>query len=326
MTVLFVCLAIIVFIPAVLAVMSVIIAKGVEKSFPPNGKFIDIDGAKIHYLDEGQGQAIVMVHGLAGQTGNFSYALLSRLAKNFRVIIIDRPGSGYSTRPAGMPARITAQSEVVAKFIKKLGLDRPLLVGHSMGGAVSLGVALNHPECVGGLALIAPLTHPMTVVPKSFRAINISSALMRRLIAWTLAVPMTMVRGKKTIKLIFGPERMPRDFATAGRGVLSLRPQSFYGASTDLNAASEDLPSMEARYTSLNLPINILYGKQDQVLDWGVHGAAMKKKLPALELETVTGGHMLPVTMPDHVATWIATAAMRIVPAHDAAGLARRAS
>jgi pimeloyl-ACP methyl ester carboxylesterase len=308
MTILLICVAAIVALLLALAAFSALIARGVEKALPPKGKFIEIDGARMHYLDKGQGPVIVMVHGLGGQTGNFSHSLLGRLTDRFRVIVIDRPGSGYSTRPSGMSARLKVQSEVVAKFIRALQLDRPLLVGHSLGGAVSLGVALDHPDCVGGLALIAPLTHPVEGVPASFRALAIASPTLRRLMAWTFAVPGSMFRGQTVLNMIFSPEQPPKNFATAGGGLLSLRPSSFYAASTDMLAVGEDLPAMAERYASLTLPIGILYGTEDRVLSWKRHGTAMQAKLPSLALELVPGGHMLPVTIPDHTAAWIAAA------------------
>ncbi|MGO4326535.1 alpha/beta fold hydrolase [Cupriavidus sp. 2TAF22] len=315
MTILIACIAIVIAIAAIvilgLVAFSALIARKVEKALPPRGKFIEIDGARLHYIDQGQGPAIVMVHGLGGQTGNFSYALLERLTSRFRVILVDRPGSGYSTRPAGMSARLSKQSEVIARFIRALELEDPLLVGHSLGGAVALGVALDHPGTAAGLALIAPLTHPVQGVPASFRALAVSPAALRRVVAWTLAIPRSILRGRAMVEFVFSPERPPADFGTAGGGLLGLRPGAFYAASTDMNSLEEDLPSMAGRYASLALPISILYGTADAVLDWRIHGQAMKDKLPALELELVPGGHMLPVTIPDQAAAWLSAAVER---------------
>ena len=133
-------------------------ARAVEKALPPQGLFLTIDGARLHYLDEGQGPAIVMIHGLGGQMAHFTYALADRLKDDFRVVLIDRPGSGYSERREGASARLRAQGDVIAKAIAALKLEKPLVVGHSLGGAIALAVALDHPDQVSGLALIAPFT------------------------------------------------------------------------------------------------------------------------------------------------------------------------
>ena len=283
-------------------------ARRVAAALPPPGQFIDIDGARLHYVDQGQGPCIVLVHGLGGQTRNFSHSLLQRLSGQYRVILLDRPGSGYSSRPRGMAADLSVQSAVVARFIRALGLERPLLVGHSFGGAVALGVALDHPEVIAGLALIAPLTHPMENPPPSMRALAIPSVAKRWLIAWTLAIPFSIRHRRRMLNAVFSPDLPPRDFATAGGGLLGLRPAAFFATSSDMLAASVGMPALAARYGALAVPVRVLFGKQDAVLDYQAHGVALKSAAPAVELTLVDGGHMLPVSAPDQTAAWIAAA------------------
>src|SRR5215469_3242811 len=121
------------------------VARRVECALPPQGRFIDIDGARIHYLDEGSGPAVLLIHGLGGQMRNFTHSLTGKLKNEFRVIVLDRPGSGYSTRPGNASAAIGTQAHTISRFIEALGLEKPLVVGHSLGGAISLALALNHP-------------------------------------------------------------------------------------------------------------------------------------------------------------------------------------
>jgi pimeloyl-ACP methyl ester carboxylesterase len=303
---------------AALAGFAAIIARRVEQVLPPRGKFMEIDGARIHYLDEGQGQPIVMIHGLGGQGRNFSHSLLSRLSGQFRVIVVDRPGSGHSSRPDGMPARLRTQASVIAQLMQQLQLEPAILVGHSLGGAVSLCTALEHPAQVAGLALIAPLTHSVQEVPPVFRGLVIASPKMRRFIAWTLATPIGMLGGKAMLEQVFAPETPPADFRTKGGGMLGLRPKAFYTASTDLESVTEDLDPMPARYAELErrgLPIAMLYGRQDALLDWQVQGQAMLASLPSMQLELVDGGHMLPLTQPEQCAALIRTLAARTTAA-----------
>jgi pimeloyl-ACP methyl ester carboxylesterase len=281
----------------------------VEKALPPRGKFLEVSGARIHYLDHGAGPAIVMVHGLGGQSGNFAYGIVERLVGEFRVIVIDRPGAGYSTRVSDDSARLGTQAAQVTEFIRRLGLERPLLVGHSLGGAVALRVALDFPEAVSGVALIAPLTQLPKQVPAPFRPLDIKSRFLRRLASWTVATPIGIRRGPAIVKAIFAPENVPADFATRGGGLLSLRPWNFYNVSTDLVNSAADLPQMVERYGSLRVPVGILYGTSDEVLDYRVHGEAMKEKVAHLRLKLVEGGHMLPVTAPEVTAEFIRAAA-----------------
>lgn len=286
----------------------------VEKALPPQGRFIEIDGARIHYLDRGQGPAIVLVHGLGWQMRNFTQSLVDRLTDEFHVILMDRAGLGHSTRSRGASAGLRAQGRLLATVIRALDLHHPLVVGHSFGGAVALATALYHPDCVGGLALIAPLTHIEDTAPAPFRALAIRSRLLRWLAAWTLATPLAILRGDDVLAVVFGPDKPPQDFATKGGGLLGLQPGSFYSASTDMVAVNDDLPDMVLRYPSLSMPVSILFGTDDGILDFRSHGTAFQGKLAAVELKLVPGrGHMLPVTAPDETADWIKATARRLI-------------
>ena len=292
-----------------LVLFTAITARRVEQALPPRGQFIEVSGARIHYLDKGSGPPIVILHGLGGQMGNFTYALLERLTDEFRVILVDRPGSGYSRRAPGATGRLTEQATIVSEFIRKLGLKRPLLVGHSLGGAIALGVALDHPEAVKALALVAPLTHVPKQVPAPFRALDINSNFLRWLVAWTVATPIGIRRGKAILDAIFSPDPAPADFPIRGGGILGLRPRSFYNTSSDMRAVNFDLGRMIARYSSLQVPVHILYGTTDEVLDHHVHGEGMKAKSSLISVELIPGGHMLPITAPDLTAKFIKSAA-----------------
>jgi pimeloyl-ACP methyl ester carboxylesterase len=242
-------------------------ARGVEKRLPPPGRFIDVDGATLHYLDEGSGPPLLLIHGLAGQVRVFTHSLLDRLKTEHRVIILDRPGSGYSTRPAQASAAIRAQARTIARFIEEIGVEQPLVVGHSLGGAIALALALNHPEQVAGLALLAPLTHPREEMPPLLRGLAIGSPLLRWFVAWTSVVPLSIANRKRVLDVAFGPDPVAPDYGTRGGGLLNLRPNSFINASRDLMAANDDLLDMHRRYHELKMPVGVLFGTADRLLD-----------------------------------------------------------
>ncbi|MEH2560525.1 alpha/beta fold hydrolase [Bradyrhizobium sp. AZCC 2289] len=92
-------------------------ARKVEAALPPRGRFMEIGGERLHHVDTGgTGPAAVMIHGLGGNLLHFDYALAGRLAAEFRLILVDRPGSGYSTRGDGADATITAQAAAIAQL------------------------------------------------------------------------------------------------------------------------------------------------------------------------------------------------------------------
>lgn len=274
-------------------------ARKIEAGFKPSGKFMDVDGQRIHYVDKGQGPPIVMIHGLGGNLLNYSYALADRLAKDHRVILVDRPGSGFSVRPKGMPANLKAQAATLAKVMRNLKLERPVLVGHSLGGALSLTIAMDHPDCAGAVALIAPLTQVRTEVPPVFKGLDVPSPLMRTILGWTLATPMSIINREKVLGVVFGPEAVPADFAIRAGGVLGLRPIAFYNTSTDMLEVAADMPAVMATYPSISYPVGMLYGRGDMLLDYKLDGEGMKAVCPQLDLRVIEGGHMLPLTAPD---------------------------
>lgn len=282
------------------------VATNVETRIPVAGKFADVAGARLHYVQRGETRAdqlpIVMLHGLAGHLHHFNFALVDELAKDTRVIAIDRPGSGYSTRDYGKVTKLTEQADAIIALLDQFGITRAVFVGHSLGGALSLTIAIRHPTRVAGLTLIAPLTHISDRLSPVFRGIAVKGRAARVLIAHLLATPMYIMNRQKIMPQIFGPESVPSGYATRGGGLLTLRPSQYIGASGDLGAVPEIMPGIEARYEELNRPdappIDLLYGREDRILDYRVQGEGFAARVPACRLTLVSGGHMLPLTQP----------------------------
>jgi pimeloyl-ACP methyl ester carboxylesterase len=301
-----------------LLLFTIYTARKVEAVLPPKGRFIEVPGARLHLRELGdrRGQrntgrpAIVMIHGLAGQLSHYTYGVAGKLAERHRVVVVDRPGSGYSTRDPATPADLSTQATAIAALIRTLGLGPAFVVGHSLGGAIALALALDHPQEVAGLALLAPLTHIRDDVPPVFKGLTIASPFVRRLVAWTLAIPASIKGSAATLEQVFGPEAVPKDFATRGGGLLSLRPSAFLSASSDLQALPASLPQIQARYPTLRLPVSVLYGKDDRILDWKANGQALVDQVPGARLELVEGGHMLPVTQVQVTTEFIEAALM----------------
>lgn len=248
---------------------------------------------------------------------HFTYGVAERLAQDFRVVVIDRPGSGYSVRDDATAADLSTQANAIAALMDALQLGSTFVVGHSLGGALALTLALEHPQRVAGLALVAPLTHMPDddAPPAAFKALTIASPAMRKLYAWTLALPAGIARRDEVLAQIFGPEPVPRDFATRGGGYLNARPSHFLAGSADLQALPERLPALSARYGELRMPLSILFGRGDRILDWKHNGQTLADKVPGATLQVVEGGHMLPLTQPELTARFIAEAAARLQPA-----------
>lgn len=278
----------------------------VEKLLPPMGAFIDLAGIRLHVLDKGHKNAptILLIHGLSGQMHHFLYGVADLLGAQYRVIVVDRPGSGYSFRPNGISAAISNQADTMALLINELKLNKPIVVGHSFGGAVALALAQRHPQLVSGLALIAPLSHEPKAVSSAFAALSVPK-LFQKVFSQTLALPLTMINREKILAQVFGPEQVPQDFAVRGGAILSARPSHFVGACRDLASATADLPAMTALYSSMKTPVSVLFGKDDKILSPKEHGEALVNRIPDSQLTLVEGGHMLPITNPKLTAEFV---------------------
>lgn len=269
------------------------IAAKAERLVPASGKFVTIDGNRIHYVEKGKGRPILFIHGLGAQLHQFRSPLFERFGAGYRLIAIDRPGSGYSVRAPGATGRLPEQALVIRRFIEAVGLDKPLIVGHSLGGAVSLTLAIEHPDMISGLALLSPHTHHGGEVAPEFAALYIPSPLKRRLIAETVAVPASQKYAEQTLAFVFGPQQPPADYMADGGGWLGLRPSHFYATSTDIVAAGIDYPVLQKRFGEIKVPVGILFGTADRVLDYQKHGVDMVGRIPGLDLELADGvGHM----------------------------------
>ncbi|WP_353822027.1 alpha/beta fold hydrolase [Mesorhizobium sp.] len=196
------------------------IAAKAERLVPPVGKFIEIDGNRIHYVDVGDGQPIVFLHGLGAQLHHFRHTLFAHFGPGYRLIALDRPGSGYSVQARGATGRLPEQAELVRRFIETLGLEKPLVVGHSLGGAITLTLAVEHPEAISGIALLAPLTHMQAGMREKSGLLNIPSPLRRWIMAYTVAIPTSLRYARPTMEFILAPQAFPADYMVDGGGWL----------------------------------------------------------------------------------------------------------
>lgn len=117
-------------------------------------KFVELRSGLASVVDEGEGRPVVLVHGLPGSVRDFRY-LVPELATRARVVCVDLPGFGGTSVAAGPDASPEGRAAFVLELIDALGLKRPVIVGHSMGGMVAVAAISLRPEVFGGLGLIA---------------------------------------------------------------------------------------------------------------------------------------------------------------------------
>lgn len=286
-------------------------ARRAEQAVPRVGRAVTVDGVSLNVLEEGSGPPIVMIHGLASQLQSFTYALAAKLRGKHRLIMIDRPGSGYSA--PGRTATLKEQARLVAGLMDQLGIERALIVGHSLGGALSLALAVDHPAKVAGLALLAPATQPQSAPPDALKGLAVRSDLMRWILGWTLAIPASLRTRDATLHALFAPDAVPRDFGTRGGALLLARPWSYRAASRDLVEAGGEFATYAARHREIAAPVAVLFGDGDRILDPRLHGEGLRRSLPDMRYELVKdGGHMIPLVRADECAAFIERVASEV--------------
>ena len=184
-----------------------------EREHPPTGRFVTADGVRLHYIEKGEGPPVVLLHGNVVTAEDFQTSgVLDLLARRHRVIAFDRPGFGYSDRPHGSAWSARAQADLLRAAFVVLGIDRPVVLGHSLGASVALALALNHPEEVRGLVLVSGYYYPTLradVLLSSPAAIPLLGDLLRYSISPLLGKLMQPL----LIKGMFAPLPVPASFA-----------------------------------------------------------------------------------------------------------------
>ena len=295
-------LAIVVLLLAALAAATAIGAWQVSRSFPPVGRFVEVEGGRLHVLERGPAApdaTVVLLHGAAGNLRDIDLALGRRLAESHRVIAIDRPGHGWSDRPGGAadasPAR---QAALIAQALDAMGVGEAVMVGHSWAGALATNLALDHAEKVSGLVLIAPATHPWpggTTWYYPVAAFPVLGELFMR----TVMLPAGWFMVEAGVKGVFSPHEPPDDYARQTGAPLLLRPREFRANAADVHRLKRFVTAQAPRYAEIDVPTSIVTADADHVVSPTIHSRALAREIAGARLVVVAGaGHM-----PHHTAT-----------------------
>jgi pimeloyl-ACP methyl ester carboxylesterase len=265
-----------------------------ERANPPNGKFVDVDGLRLHYLEQGEGPVLVLLHGNMVMADDFRRSgLLGQLAESWRVIAFDRPGFGYSDRPRNVSWTPYAQAQLLHQALGQLGADEYMVLGHSWGTQVALAMALQQPEQVRGLLLLSGYYYPgprLDVPIAAMPAIPVIGDLMR----YTASPLLGRLAWPLTAKGMFSPSAVPDSFRSEPPWML-LRPSQVRAMAAEAALMIPGAATLEGRYGELHMPVTIMAGEGDLVVDPQDHSARLHKGVDDSELVLLPGmGHMLP--------------------------------
>lgn len=268
-------------------------ARRAERDHPPTGQFIDIDGGHLHYVASGEGPPVVLLHGNNAMLTDFSgCALLARLAKNHRVIAFDRPGFGHSTRPRDRLWTPQAQAALLHAALQRLGVQQPVLVGHSMGTLVALAMALDHPADVRSLVLIGGYYYPTARIDALLTA-PVALPVIGDVTRYTVTALAARAMLKAMVKAMFAPDEVAPGFVAALPREMLLRPSQLRADAEDAAFMVPAARKLSQRYGELKLPLTLIAGTEDQVVDEQAHSTRLHSALPQSELLIVPeAGHM----------------------------------
>jgi pimeloyl-ACP methyl ester carboxylesterase len=299
---------------AALAAMALFVqyrARRAERENPPQGRFVDIDGVRLHYVDSGQGRPLVLLHGNGTMAKDFDISGVPGLAaENYRVIAFDRPGYGYSERPRGRAWTAAEQAELLARALQRLGIDQPIVLGHSWGTLVAVTLALNHPEQVRSLVLLSGYYYPtprLDVVLLSPPAIPVLGDLMR----YTVSPLIGRAIWPAMLRKIFAPAKIPERFARLFPVWMALRPSQLRASAMETALMIPEAAMLSKRYRELqDMPVVIMAGADDLHVTAQRHSVRLHRELPRSELLLAPGvGHMVHHAVPEQVMTAIDMAA-----------------
>ena len=286
-------------VAVVLAVCACVTLAGtwaIERGYPPSGRFVDVDGGRLHIVEMGPPDAppVLLLHGASGNLGDIRMALGERLAAKYRVIVVDRPGHGWSDRPDGSAdAAPMRQAELIHQALTRIGITKAILVGHSWSGALATAYALAFPDAVSGLVLLAPVTHPW---PGGVAWINnlVATPLIGPLVAHTLILPLGYFMIGPGVTAVFAPEIPPPDYAERTGVRMILRPSEFIANAKDIAGLKTAVTAQSPRYGEIKVPVAIIAGDADRVVYTDIHSRGIAKMLPDATLIVLPGvGHMV---------------------------------
>lgn len=296
-----------------------------EAENPPQGKFITVDGVRLHYLEQGQGQPIVLLHGNGTTAEDYRLSgLLGQLAGDYRVIVFDRPGFGYSERPRSTVWTPAAQARLLQQALQRLQVESPVLVGHSWGTMVALAMALDHPRYVRGLVLLSGYYYPslrLDVVASSGPAIPLLGDLLR----YTLSPLLGRLVWPAVVRRAFSPSKIAESFKRLPKW-MALRPSQLRAAAAEAALMIPSAAALRRRYPELTMPVAIVAGDGDLVADTGHNAQRLHDQLPQSDLKIVSdAGHMVHYEAQAEIVASIRRVAERRAPDSPRGGASQRA-
>jgi pimeloyl-ACP methyl ester carboxylesterase len=277
-------------------------ARKTERENPPAGRFVEVDGVRLHYIEKGQGAPVVLLHGNTVYSQDFiGSGLFDRLAEHHRVIAFDRPGFGYSERPRNRVWTAQAQAVLLQKALAKIDVEQPVVVGHSWGTLVALGMAVDAPTFARGLVLISGYYYPTARLDVALTA-PAAVPLVGDVLRYTVSPLTGRLLLKRTVKAMFAPAPMPENFFDVMPREMMLRPIQIRAEAEDAAFMIPAAAHFRHHYSKFAMPVSIFAGAGDLVVDVEAHSARLNCEISHSTLTVSPGaGHMVHYALADEI-------------------------
>jgi pimeloyl-ACP methyl ester carboxylesterase len=272
------------------------LGRAAEDRHPPEGRRVRAGGVDLCYVERGTGSPVVLVHGAFGGLEDWQVTVLDEIARSHRVLAFDRPGHGWS-EPLGGTGGPLAQARTLRVALAELGVERPLLVGFSFGGALALAWASEWPDELGGVLLVSPVAYPW---PGSTDVEYVAAGLplLGPLLAHTLVAPLGEWTRSAAVARSFDPAPVAPEYDGSPLE-LALRPAQFLTVAREMRTLKRALAIQSPRYPRIRAPLEIVAGRGDVVTWWDFHSARLSREVPSAALTVVDGaGHQIPYSHP----------------------------
>jgi pimeloyl-ACP methyl ester carboxylesterase len=264
-----------------------------QRANPPRGRFLEVQGVRLHYVERGEGRPLVLLHGSGSMIQDFeSSGLIDLAAANYRVIVFDRPGFGHSLRPRYMAWTPVAQADLFKKALDRLGVEQAIVLGHSWGASVAVALAIRHPSFVQALVLASGYYFPTARAdaPASFVA---AMPVLGDIISYTVSPTTGRIMWPAMLRKLFGPEPVPKKFAGFPKE-MAVRPSQMRAAAAEAAMMIPTAFAGSETYGELKMPTIILAGEEDRLIDINTQSARLHGQIKQSKLHRISGaGHMI---------------------------------
>lgn len=282
---------------AALAAMALYVrrqARQADEAHPAWGRFVKVDGVRLHYIERGEGEPVVLLHGNGAMVDDFVISgMFDRVGRSYRAVAFDRPGFGHSARPRDRLWTPRAQAALLAKALAQLRIARAIVVGHSWGALVALSLAVDYPSLVRGLVLIGGYYFPTLRADVPIFAPP-ALPVIGDILRYTIAPLAGRALAPRLIAKIFAPAPVPPRFVSEFPLGLALRPCQIRASAEDTTFMIPGAAALARRYHQIKGPVAILAGAGDRIVDPNRQAMALHKVVPQSDLRIVPDlGHML---------------------------------